>query len=77
MSYDTSKLKYMKNGDLKAILEDAFSDIGDDEGFEYIVGKIFGGELKIVFEPDSGCFDSICTDGVDGFGLCSVVEVSQ
>lgn len=74
MSHDTSKLKYF--ADLEQVVEDAFSDLKDDEGFEYTIGKIFGGELKLVFEPDSACFDSICTDGVDGFGLCSVVEVN-
>lgn len=77
MSFDTSKLKYMKNADLKAVLDDAFSDLDHDEGFEYTVGKIFGGELKIVFEPDSSCFDSVCIDGVEGFGLCSVIEVKD
>ena len=74
MSYDTSKLKYIHNADLKRVIEDAFSDVDDGEGFEYIIGKVFDGEVKIVFEPNSGCFDSVCIDGVDGLGLCSVVE---
>lgn len=77
MSYNTNNLKYIKNADLKVILDDAFSQTSEGEGFEYIVGKVFGGELKVVFEPDSGCFDSNCFDGVDGFGFCSVVEVNH
>lgn len=71
------KLRYIQNAGLKEVLEDAFSDTNEDEGFEYVIGKIFNGELKLVFEPNSDAFDSNFVDGVDGFGLCSVIEESS
>lgn len=73
-----SELKYTKNAGIKEVLEDALETIDPSEdGFEYVIGKILGGELKLVFEPNLPAFDSQYTDGVDGFGLCSVVEVDE
>ena len=34
-------------------------------------------EVKVVFEPDRGCYDSIEIDGVDGFGYSLVCEVDD
>ena len=41
---------------------------------EYIIGKIFGGELTLTFRPDCSICDVLETDGVDGFGYCAVFE---
>lgn len=71
-------LVYIENAGIKEVLEDALRDVNPkEEGFEYIIGKILGGELKLVFEPSESCFDSVFTDGVDGFGLCSVIEEGE
>ncbi|BDM66264.1 hypothetical protein NFHSH190041_37160 (plasmid) [Shewanella sp. NFH-SH190041] len=69
-------LAYSKNKTLKDVVEDGFKNAqeNDCEGFEYIIGKIRGGELKVVFEPDASVSEAICTDGVDGFGYCLVFE---
>lgn len=75
---DLNKLYYPKNAGLKEIVEDAFKDIDPKEdGFDYTIGEIFGGKLKLVYEPNEGCFDSVCTDGVNGFGLLGVVEIEK
>lgn len=75
------KLGYAPNADLKVVLEDMIDSLnrydGDmkNVGMEYIIGKIFGGELKLVFSPDASIYDVLETDGVDGFGYCSVIEI--
>lgn len=52
-----------------------FKEIEPGQGFEYIVGKIKGGKLKIVFELDDiGSYTAEVFDGVDAFGITLVVE---
>ena len=75
------KLHYSKNADLKVVLEDMINSLngydGDmsNVGMEYVIGKIFGGELRLTFSPDASVFDVLETDGVDGFGYCAVLEI--
>ena len=78
--FDKTGLSYAPNADLKVVLEDMLDHLnqydGDLEnaGVEYTIGKIFGGELKLVFNPGASIYDVIEIDGVDGFGYCSVVQ---
>jgi len=80
---DKAKLHYSKNADLKVVLEDMIDSLnrydGDmsNVGMEYIIGKIFGGELKLTFSPDASIYDVLETDGVDGFGYCAVIELTE
>ena len=80
---DKNKLSYAKNADLKVVLEDMINELNNYDGdmqnvgMDYTIGKIFGGELKLVFRPDCSICDVIETDGVDGFGYCSVIEVDD
>jgi hypothetical protein len=75
---NNKKLYYPSNVDFKKVLEDGLEQINPKvDGFEYIVGEVQGGKVKVVFEPDSVCYDSIEIDGVDGFGYSLVCEVSK
>ncbi len=72
------ELKQANNVDLLTILKDGFNTM-EKEGadcFEYIIGEVKGGKLKIVFEPDDMpvCSDTVVIDGVDGFGYTLVYE---
>ena len=72
------KLAYTNdNINFKTVLEDGLREMrkSDAEGFEYTVGEIMGGKVKVTFEPDSTAFDTIDIDGVNGFGYTLVVEV--
>jgi hypothetical protein len=69
------KLFFPANASFEMVVKDGFENCEAGEGFEYIVGKIRGGELKVVFEPDSPDFTSSVIDGVDGFGFTLVAEV--
>ena len=73
---DLKKLGYARNVDLKTIIEDGFKVAKDSdcEGFEYTVGKVLGGNIKVSFEPDLDSHDIADIDGVDGFGFCMVYE---
>ena len=50
------------------VVEDGFDQIDDGEGFEYIVGHIKRGKLKVVFEPNTNDHECSRIDGVEGFG---------
>lgn len=67
-------LYFPKNGSFEEVVKHGFENCEEGEGFEYIVGKVRGGELKVVFEPDSPDFTSSVIDGVDGFGFILVGE---
>lgn len=67
-------LFYSKEVNLEKIVNDGFKQIEEGEGFDYIVGHIRGGKLKVVFEPDSNDFQSAVIDGVEGFGFTMVRE---
>ena len=71
-----NEIGYATNVSFQTIVEDGFKTAKEDgcEGFEYTVGKVKGGELKVVFEPDSGSYDSSSIDGVDGFGYALAFE---
>ncbi|MFD3318071.1 hypothetical protein ACE414_10560 [Alteromonas macleodii] len=72
-----SDIKYARNATFQQVVEDGFDQISEGEGFEYTVGKVRGGELKVVFEPEykAGSYiESVCIDGVDGFGYCLAFE---
>ena len=68
------ELFFPKNGSFEEVVKHGFESIEPGEGFEYIVGRVRGGELKVVFEPDSPDFSSAVIDGVDGFGFTLVGE---
>ena len=69
------KLHYAPNANFKTVLEHGLEIINPKcEGFEYIVGEIKGGKVKLVFEPDSSAFDFHEIDGVNGFGYSLVCE---
>ena len=69
-----SKLKFVSNSaSFEDVVNDGFDQTSDGFGFEYIVGKIKGGDLKVVFEPE-GTHESIVIDGVDGFGYILAFE---
>ena len=77
--FNKENLSYAKNVSLKTVLEDAIQHLneygGDNVGIEYTVAEIFGGKLKLVFDPDVDCHDILEVDGVNGFGYCAVIEV--
>jgi len=72
----SSEVKFVNNKHvcLSKVVTDGFSQIQDGEGFEYIIGEIKGGKLKVVFEPDSDNFQSLTIDGVNGFGYTLAFE---
>ena len=60
----------------KDVIKHGFESIEEGEGFEYIVGKIGEGQIKVVWEPkEQGCFQSAEIDGVDGFGYTLLTEL--
>ena len=65
---------FPSNASFEGVVKHGFESIEDGEGFEYIVGKVCGGQIKVVFEPDSPDFSSAVIDGVDGFGYTLVGE---
>lgn len=66
---------YVGNKTLEDVVDDGFSQIEEGEGFEYIIGHVRGGKLKVVFEPDiQGGYESIVIDGVEGFGYTLAFE---
>lgn len=76
MSFE--QIKYAKSVSLKTIVDDGFKQIqmkdSNCQGFEYTVGKVCGGKLKVVFEPDQKIYNSAEIDGVDGFGFIMAFE---
>lgn len=56
------------------VVESAFAIVEPGDGFEYLVGRVKGGKLKVVFEPDSDDCTVNYIDGVDGVGLCLAYE---
>lgn len=68
------ELFFPENVSFEMVIRDGFDNCDEGEGFEYIVGKVRGGEIKVVFEPDSPDFSSSVIDGVDGFGYTLVGE---
>jgi hypothetical protein len=72
-----SEIKQTPGIEFINIVKDGFKSMteSDCDGFEYIVGKVKGGSVKIVFEPDdSDVTDSVVIDGVDGYGYCLLFE---
>lgn len=67
-------LIYASNVTLADVVEDGFDQVEDGEGFDYTVGRIKGGTLKVVFEPDEECFESVQINSVKGFGYTLVTE---
>lgn len=59
------------------VVGDGFEQIEDGEGFEYIVGHIKGGKLKIVFEPTSDDHNCAVIDGVEGLGYTLAFNEAQ
>lgn len=68
------EIKYSENTTLESVVIDGFNQIEDGEGFEYIVGHVRGGKLKVVFEPDSKDFCLAVIDGVEGMGYTLAYE---
>ena len=66
-------LKFSTGKTFEDVVRDGLNQIDTGEGFEYTVGKIYSGELKVVFEP-KGSHGSVVIDGVDGFGYCLAFE---
>jgi len=71
---DEREIKYANNATLADVVNDGFGSIDPGEGFEYTVGRIRGGKLKVIFEPDTSCFETVEIDGVEGFGYALVYE---
>lgn len=72
-----SELKISKNRTLLDVVNDGFVEMKNNgcNGFEYIVGKVRGGTVKVTYEPDDESLIEIsCIDGVDGFGYCLLTE---
>ena len=67
------ELKFMDRPSFKEVVREGFNQAREGEGFEYIVGEVKKGKLKIVFEPDY-THDLIVIDGVNGFGYTLVYE---
>jgi len=67
-------ISYAADKTLIDVVEDGFSQIEEGEGFEYTIGKVRGGSLKVVFEPESPDFESVVIDCVDGFGYTLAFE---
>ena len=68
------KFFFPTNASFAEVVKHGFDSIKDGDGFEYIVGEVCGGEIKVVFEPDSPDFSSEVIDGVDGFGFTLIGE---
>ena len=72
-----SELKQVSNPGFLEVVKDGFKSMDEAgcDGFEYVVGKVKGGTVKIVFEPDdTNVVDLLEVDGVDGFGYCLLFE---
>lgn len=67
-------IKFAPNATFEMAVADGFSHCAPGEGFDYIVGHMAGGEMKVVFAPNSPDFYSNVIDGVEGFGYTLVVE---
>ena len=70
-------LKQVPKPEFIEVVKDGFKSMeeADCDGFEYVVGKVKGGSVKIVFEPDSSeVTETLTIDGVDGFGYCLLFE---
>ena len=69
-------LRYTVNKSLKDVVSDGFERMQKEgcKGFEYTIGKVRGGSLDITFSPHNGDYESVCIDGVNGFGYCLVFE---
>ncbi len=68
-----NNLKFETGKTFEDVVRDGLKQIDTGEGFEYTVGKIYGGYLKVVFEP-RGDHGSVVIDGVDGFGYTLAFE---
>ncbi len=67
-------IKFAPNATFEMVVADGFSHCEPGEGFDYIVGRVAGGELKVVFDPYSPDFSSNIINGVDGFGYILAFE---
>lgn len=65
---------FASNVTFEMVVEDGFSHCEPGEGFDYVVGLVAGGELKVVFEPDSPDFCSNFINGVEGEGYTLAFE---
>lgn len=70
------KIRYAKHTSLSDVVEDGFEKIKNTEctGFDYVVGYIRGGQIKVVFEPFSDDYLSGHIDGATGAGHCLLAE---
>ena len=66
ITFNTGKL-------FEDVVRDGLSQIDTGEGFEYIVAEIYGGKLKVVFEPEK-THACVMIDGVNGFGYILATE---
>ena len=72
-----SEIKQVPKPEFVDVVKDGFRSMEEAEcdGFEYVVGKVRGGSVKIVFEQDNSDVTELITiDGVDGFGYCLLFE---
>lgn len=72
----SDKITYSSNATLKKVVDHGFEvmEKNDCEGFEYVVGNVKGGQLKVVFKPDKPVYDVVGIDGVYGFGYTLAFE---
>ncbi len=71
-------LHFAKNATFKDVVEDGFNGMkaNNCDGFEYIVGTIKGGQLKVVFEPPYSC-EMLEIGGPEDFAFTLVSETED
>jgi len=60
---NVDKIGYTASKSLQDVIEDAFSEIEDGQGFDYPIGEIAEGTFRIVFEPHGEAFEFIRFEG--------------
>ncbi|WP_299001706.1 hypothetical protein [uncultured Shewanella sp.] len=75
----SDKIIYSSNATLEKVVEHGFEIMkeNDCEGFEYVVGNVKEGQLKVTFKPDKSVYDVVNIDGVNGFGYTLAFEDSK
>lgn len=70
------ELRFLTNASFETVLKDGFSRAGEKCGFEYTVGSVRNGKVKVIFEPDKGDHESLIIDceKSDDMAFCLVTE---
>lgn len=67
---------YCSGDGLKKAILDGFEIMQKDgtEGFSYPIGTVRGLEVRIVVEPETGCFETSVIEGPFAFGAVTDLE---